>query len=655
MKRSPVVPAHIAFDTDGVPHAPDFNDVYHTRAGALGQSRHVFLHGNGLPQRWQGKPRFTVLETGFGLGNNFLATWDAWRADPQRCARLHYVAVDLHPPRLDDLKRAHAASALPALAGELLAAWPPLSPDLHTLHLDGGRIVLQLAWGDANGWLPQLLLEADAFYLDGFAPKRNEALWSPHVFKALGRLAAPGATAATWSIGRAVRDGLRSAGFEAERVPGFPPKPEMTYARYAPVFTPRRAAGHPLSAQVDPNAPRTALVIGAGLAGAACAQALAAAGWQVTVLERHPEPAAETSGNRGGLFHGVVNGQDGPHARFNRTAALLAHKTFAPLIATGAIPGQLDGLLRLAGADADLAGMHTLLAAQGLPPDYLQALDAQAASELCALPLQEPAWFYPGGGWLQPGALVRHWLQRPGIALRTGTQVRALRSSNGIWSALDAAGQAIAQASAVVLANAGEACTLLESAHGEKPGWPLGRQRGQVTILPAGTPGLHPPRLPVAGGGYALTLLDGNVVCGATATLQDPDATLRPQDQAFNLKRLRRLGLEVDARGVPLSGRVGWRTLADDRLPVVGAVPVPGAAAQRVRELPRVPGLFVCTALASRGIGWAPLLGELIAAWVSGGPFPLEADLVEAVDPGRFGVRRARKAQAAPAEMDDGA
>ncbi len=105
---------------------------------------------------------------------------------------------------------------------------------------------------------------------------------------------------------------------------------------------------------------------------------------------------------------------------------------------------------------------------------------------------------------------------------------------------------------------------------------------------------------------------------------------------------------------MPLSGRVGWRTLADDRLPVVGAVPVPGASAQRVRDLPRLPGLYVCTALASRGIGWAPLLGELIAAWAGGGPFPLEAELVEAVDPARFSVRRARKAQAG-AESDDGA
>ena len=111
MKTSPVQPAVIAFDADGVPRAAAFDDVYHARAGALAQARHVFLGGNGLPGRWRGRPRFTVLETGFGLGNNFLATWDAWRGDARRCERLHYVAIEKHPLTRDDLARVHDALA----------------------------------------------------------------------------------------------------------------------------------------------------------------------------------------------------------------------------------------------------------------------------------------------------------------------------------------------------------------------------------------------------------------------------------------------------------------------------------------------------------------------------------------------------------------
>ena len=54
-------------------------------------------------QAWAGQAQWRILETGFGPGLNFLAAWQAWRDDPQRCERLVYVAVDRHPPTRDDL------------------------------------------------------------------------------------------------------------------------------------------------------------------------------------------------------------------------------------------------------------------------------------------------------------------------------------------------------------------------------------------------------------------------------------------------------------------------------------------------------------------------------------------------------------------------
>ena len=98
---SVLVPARIAFAGDGTPYSEAYGDVYHSAGGGLAQARHVFLQGNGLPERWRGRRAFTILETGFGLGLNFLATWQAWRADPQHCARLHYVAIDRKSTRLN--------------------------------------------------------------------------------------------------------------------------------------------------------------------------------------------------------------------------------------------------------------------------------------------------------------------------------------------------------------------------------------------------------------------------------------------------------------------------------------------------------------------------------------------------------------------------
>ncbi|HLL12659.1 MAG TPA: tRNA (5-methylaminomethyl-2-thiouridine)(34)-methyltransferase MnmD, partial [Rubrivivax sp.] len=189
MKTEPIEPAQI--EHGEVPFSPLYGDAYHPHMGALEQARHVFLQGNGLPQRWVGRRSFTIVETGFGLGNNFLATWDAWRTDPQRCSRLCFVSIERHPPRVADLSRAHAASRLPALAGQLIAAWPPLTPNLHVMDFEDGGVQLLLGLGDVARLLPELRAQADAFFLDGFAPARNPQMWQTRVLKALGRMAAP--------------------------------------------------------------------------------------------------------------------------------------------------------------------------------------------------------------------------------------------------------------------------------------------------------------------------------------------------------------------------------------------------------------------------------------------------------------------------------
>ncbi len=630
MKSQPVVPARIDF-SGGTPYAPDFADLYHPRAGALAQAHHVFLLGNGLPQRWQGREHFVVLETGFGLGNNFLATWAAWRDDPHRCDRLWFVSVEKHPPTLADLARAHEGSAEAALAHALQSAWPPLTPNLHTLAFDGGRITLLLALGDAAQWLPEIVARVDAFYLDGFAPERNPAMWDARLFKALGRLAAPGATAATWSVARSVRDGLQRTGFIAERAPGFGDKREMTVARFEPRFMPRPPPG-----RVPPVSGREALVIGAGLAGAATAQALARLGFACRVLDAGPGPAQGASGNAAGLFHGTVHANDGPHARFVRAAALEAARSLRPLVEAGRVPGQVQGLLRIE-ATLPIVAMRARLDALGLPPGWVEAMDAPTAAALAGWPLAGPAWFYPGGGWIDPTALVRHWLADPAIDVACGMPVDSVRRRADRWQALDAAGLVLGEADVVVLAAALGTVRLAGDA-----AWPLESVRGQVTWVPPGV--MPPPRVPVAGAGYAIPLPGGAVLCGATSRSGDEQPDLLEGDHRHNMERLAGLA-NLPPVAAPLNGRVGWRLTVQDRLPVVGALPTAagGARHDQPRLMPREPGLFVHAALGSRGLTWAALNAMSLAATIAGVPSPLESSLLDAIDPARFDARAVRR------------
>ena len=645
MKTAPVVAATLAFDAEGVPISHAYQDRYHPRAGALAQAAHVFLQGNGLPARWRGRERFVVLETGFGLGNNFLATWAAWRADPARSARLHYVAFEKHPLTRDDLARAHAASPLPALVAELRESWPPLTPNLHRLAFDDGRVQLLLALGDIAEWLPEILASVDAFYLDGFAPDRNPAMWQPRVMKALGRLAADSATVATWSAARAVRAGLAAAGFEVRSAPGFAEKRELTLARYAPRFTPRRSPSR-LGAPTDPSQ-HHALIVGAGLAGCATAWALAAEGWSSTLFESLPGIASAASGNRAGIFHGVVHPQDGAHARFNRAAALQARQVVQFALERHGVAGQLGGVLRLE-FEVTRDTMQRSLHALGLPLDYVQALSAAEASQRSDLPATAPAWFYPGGGWVDPAGLARSLLRRAGgaTALQTVSTVAALRRQGTTWQVLAADGRVLGEAAVVVLANGIDAVHLLGSAE-----LPLHRVRGQTTELVATTRGLRLPSLPITGNGYVLPVLPGGMaLCGASSDRNDGDPALRAGDHRHNLARLERLTGSAPLPDLAmLSGRVGWRCVADDRLPLIGAVArsvidlEPGMRLDQPRFVPRTPGLFAFTALASRGITWAALGAQALASLIGGAPCPLEASLLDAVDVARFTSREARR------------
>jgi tRNA 5-methylaminomethyl-2-thiouridine biosynthesis bifunctional protein len=223
-----LVPARVAFDAAGVPYSPEYGDVYHSADGGPEQARHVFLGGNGLPGRWRGRGAFTIVETGFGLGVNFLVTCAALLADAHAPEHLHYVSAEKHPFEKDDLAAALARyTELAPLAGELAAAWPAAVAGVHRLKLARGRVELTLLFGDAAEMLPRVDARADAFYLDGFAPARNPELWSAGILRELARLAAPGATLATWTVARAVRERLAAAGFAVEKRPGFGRKREM--------------------------------------------------------------------------------------------------------------------------------------------------------------------------------------------------------------------------------------------------------------------------------------------------------------------------------------------------------------------------------------------------------------------------------------------
>lgn len=207
-----------------VPVASRFGDPYYSLDGGFAEARHVFLAGNGLPNRFV--PGFHVAELGFGTGLNALAAWKMWRESGVP-GSLRFTSFELFPMAPADMSR--ALSAFPEisdLATPLVAALESAEQEFVAdgLHL---KIVL----GDARETLALWKGAADAWILDGFSPARNPELWTPDLLRQVALHTRPGGTAATYSAAKAVRTGLADAGFTVERASGFGRKRHMTVAR----------------------------------------------------------------------------------------------------------------------------------------------------------------------------------------------------------------------------------------------------------------------------------------------------------------------------------------------------------------------------------------------------------------------------------------
>ncbi|MCE0732626.1 bifunctional tRNA (5-methylaminomethyl-2-thiouridine)(34)-methyltransferase MnmD/FAD-dependent 5-carboxymethylaminomethyl-2-thiouridine(34) oxidoreductase MnmC [Halomonas sp. G15] len=638
---------------EDAPHSPAFDDVYFSRHDGRAETEHVFVAGNRLAERfreWREPRPFVVGETGFGTGLNMLCAWACFDAHAPAGARLHLVSTEKFPLGREDLARALAAWPDLAERGEaLVAQWPEPVGGVHRLWLDE-RVTLDLHLGDAAERLALLDGRVDAWFLDGFAPAKNPEMWRPELFKAMAARSRPGATFATFSCAGVVKRGLAAAGFTWHKAPGFGRKREMLCGEIATPPVDERRRQTPWFTPPTARPPRHVAVIGAGIAGAGAAAALARRGITVTLIDRFARADLGSTHLQGALY--VKLAADTNRQSRTYLAGFLHSRRWLAWLDPRQELWRASGVLQLARSEKEQARQARFLANHPLPESVVRGLDAEAASAAAGVRIDAPALDYPDAAWVRPMELCVRLAATPGVTFRRG-EVAALRQQESGWMLEMATGEPLT-ADQVVIAGAVETATFAQTAS-----LPLQPVRGQLSqlALPAGAPRLG--RV-VCAGGYVPPAADGVLNFGATFGPGDTDTGEREADHRANLEELER-GLPhfvaalrdagADLAPEKLTALVGVRAASPDKTPYCG--PVPDADAWReeyavlAKDATRIPetpgghhaGLWVSAAHGSRGMASAPLCAELLASRICDEPLPLEQPLVDHLHPGRRLIR----------------
>lgn len=568
-------------------------------------------------------------------------------------SRLHFISFEKYPLTQADLRKALAAwPELAHLSQDLIAQWPLPVSGCHRLIFASGRIRLDLWLGDIKEMLPQVPHPAmglvDAWYLDGFSPAKNPEMWTQDLFDGLARLARPQATIATFTCAGFVRRGLIAAGFAMQKVKGHGSKREMLVGERADKLPQQSIA--PCYARPAGRAGEV-LIIGGGIASAMTALSLVERGRKVTLLCQDDEPAGGASGNRQGALYPLLNGEHDALSRFYSLAFGFARSRLLALAERHPVAFSLCGVTQL-GYDDKSAAKLTKMAQGPFPPELMQVLSEPEVEQIVGLPCGHGGVSYPQGGWLCPADLTRAAIleaQAGGLLeVLFNTRVATVTEQAYGWQIESCDGRHW-QSPTLVVAAGHQLPALIPFA--ELPLYPV---RGQVSHVPTSA-SLSRLNTVLCYDGYLTPANEGQHCIGASYGRNQTELAFRAEEQTQNQARLQaclpqqRWPAEVDVSGN--QARVGVRSASRDHLPVVGPVVRLAALADhnlkapvdQQSPLPLYPGLYVLGALGSRGLCSAPLCGELLASEICGDPLPLAADLLEALHPARYWVRKLLK------------
>jgi len=645
----------ITFQANGSPFSEKFNDIYFDSASGFQQSEEVFIKGNEIEQQLlNATDTFTIAETGFGTGLNFLLTLKLYQylSEQYKLPTLSFISTEKFP--LSNIQLTQALQSLPSLAPfayDLLEQYPKEPQHEANLSFLAGQVQLKILFEDSTLALEKMEAPRhgviDVWYLDGFSPAKNPEMWQPLLFSHIARLSKSQASISTFTVAGFVRRGLTQVGFRMDKKTSSGDKNQFLIGK----FQQEKNKGKGYQIRPTITKPQQVSIVGGGIASACAAYALTKQGIRVTLYCKDIKVAQGASSNKIGALYPLIHQQKDDISLFYQQAFEHATNTYKQLVTQGFhYAHDWCGLLNIAYKESLITQQHSFAQANNWPKTLIYPVDKHEASKLANIKLEHGGLFIPKAGWIAPQELVQQLFSaaKSTNRLRIENSVmvnNVIQKDDSSWQLNTSKGTF--KTNVLVMCGGAEGIPLeiMQTL-------PLTSVRGQVTTV-ASNKKMSPLATVICHKGYITPENKEQHCIGATFTKNSFDTVSSSEDDDYNFSILERClpKLTQWSKDDVIASKARLRCMTPDHMPIVGAMPNIKAHKSSYAHLskdknwrfvepaPCIDNLYLLTGLGARGLCTAPLLADILAADLTGSPYPVDEQMLFNLAPNRFIIR----------------